>query len=196
MVQEDTVAMSKPKDKREAIMRSALKLFTTKGFDNTSTANISKNAGVGTGTLFNYFDSKEALINELYLETKKEFMGIFPPLSDDTLLTEEVVRTFWDLGINWGIRNPDKMKFIVMYKSSPYITKLTQSEIADEMELLGDLYQRSIEEGLIKDLPIDYLMEATTSHMYATILYLTSRKIKDPKVIEDLFPTGWDMIRK
>ncbi len=188
--------MSEKMNKRDAIMRSALKLFVTRGFDNTSTTSITKDAGVGTGTLFSYFENKEALINELYLGTKQEFMGIFPQLTEDSLLNEEAVKTFWDIGIAWGIKNPNQMKFLAMYKSSPYITKLTMDEFSAEFDLMGDIYQRSVDEGLIKDLPMDYLSEAIMSHVNFTILYLSSRKLKDPKVIEKFFPTLWDMIKK
>ena len=46
-------------DKKTAIMESALKLFTEREFHGTSTAQISKEAGIATGTLFNYFPTKE-----------------------------------------------------------------------------------------------------------------------------------------
>jgi Transcriptional regulator len=58
------------KDKRTAIMEAALKLFTQRGLHGTSTAQISKEAGVATGTLFNYFPTKDDLINSLYFEMK------------------------------------------------------------------------------------------------------------------------------
>ena len=60
------------KDKKTAIMEAALKLFTERGFHGTTTAQISKEAGVATGTLFNYFPTKEDLINSLYIEVKGE----------------------------------------------------------------------------------------------------------------------------
>lgn len=58
------------KDKRAAIMEAALKLFTGRRFHGTSTAQISKDAGVAKGTLFNYFPTKENLINSLSFYVK------------------------------------------------------------------------------------------------------------------------------
>jgi len=58
-------------DKRERILKAALELFNTYGFESTPTARITKEAGVATGTLFNYFKSKEELINVLYLTCKE-----------------------------------------------------------------------------------------------------------------------------
>ena len=48
-------------DTRTAIIKAALKLFTERGFHDTSTAQISRKAGVATGTLFNYFPTKKDL---------------------------------------------------------------------------------------------------------------------------------------
>jgi AcrR family transcriptional regulator len=46
---------------RREILEAALKLFSTKGFYNTTTKEISTRAGIAEGTLFNYFKTKEDL---------------------------------------------------------------------------------------------------------------------------------------
>ena len=53
------VDMKKNK-KRQDILDAAYELFTTKGFSNTTIMNIALKAGVGKGTFYLYFDSKEA----------------------------------------------------------------------------------------------------------------------------------------
>ena len=44
---------------RDRIVKSALTLFQTKGFDTTTTKAIARKAGIAEGTVFNYFKSKE-----------------------------------------------------------------------------------------------------------------------------------------
>ena len=44
---------------RERIVRAALDLFQTKGFDATTTKAIARKAGIAEGTVFNYFKSKD-----------------------------------------------------------------------------------------------------------------------------------------
>ncbi|MCL1981670.1 MAG: TetR/AcrR family transcriptional regulator [Clostridiales bacterium] len=51
--------------KRELILGTAFKLILEKGFANTKIIDIANSAGIGKGTLYEYFDSKEALILEL-----------------------------------------------------------------------------------------------------------------------------------
>jgi AcrR family transcriptional regulator len=46
---------------KERILKAALRLFREKGLDKTTTKQISKQAGIAEGTLFNYFKTKEDL---------------------------------------------------------------------------------------------------------------------------------------
>src|SRR5204863_6008546 len=47
-------------------MRTALELFTTLGYHDTTTALIAKKAGIAEGTIYRHFTSKQQLVNELY----------------------------------------------------------------------------------------------------------------------------------
>ncbi|MCB2181078.1 MAG: TetR/AcrR family transcriptional regulator [Desulfobulbaceae bacterium] len=49
------------KENRKKILRVAEKLFTRKGYEQTTTRDISESCGMAKGTLFNYFKSKETL---------------------------------------------------------------------------------------------------------------------------------------
>jgi AcrR family transcriptional regulator len=56
--------------KRAAILEAALDLFVERGFHGTAVPSVAERAGVGAGTIYRYFESKEALVNELYRERK------------------------------------------------------------------------------------------------------------------------------
>src|ERR1043166_7340922 len=47
---------------RERLFRSALALFTSKGYAETTVEDITEAADVGKGTFFNYFPSKEHIL--------------------------------------------------------------------------------------------------------------------------------------
>jgi len=51
---------------RGRLVRTALELFTTRGYHDTTTAQIAKKAGVAEGTIYRHFASKQQLVNELY----------------------------------------------------------------------------------------------------------------------------------
>lgn len=58
---------------KQAILAAALDLFSRKGFQVTTTKEISKKAGIAEGTLFNYFRTKEDLA--LYF-LEREVLGL------------------------------------------------------------------------------------------------------------------------
>lgn len=51
---------------RQRLIRAALELFATRGYHDTTTAQIAKKAGVAEGTIYRHFASKQQLVNELY----------------------------------------------------------------------------------------------------------------------------------
>lgn len=53
---------------RQRILEVAQELFASRGFDATTTRDIAKSAGIATGTMFNYFSSKEAVVGSLAAE--------------------------------------------------------------------------------------------------------------------------------
>lgn len=55
-------------DIKARIKESGKNLFSKKGYKNTNVAEITKMAGVATGTFYNYYPSKEKLFIEIYLE--------------------------------------------------------------------------------------------------------------------------------
>ena len=57
----------KNKTKQDDILEAALELIAERGFHGAPISMIAKKAGVGEGTIYIYFENKDALINELYL---------------------------------------------------------------------------------------------------------------------------------
>src|SRR6201992_2952952 len=74
-------------DKREAIMTAALELFVERGFYGTAVPEIAEQAGVGAGTIYRYFESKEALVNAIYRQEKTRWAHLvvddFPATAAD-----------------------------------------------------------------------------------------------------------------
>ena len=70
--------------KRRQILDGARQVFLEKGFDSASMNDIAEAAGVSKGTLYVYFDSKEALFRELVRQEKAaQFPAIFDFDSSD-----------------------------------------------------------------------------------------------------------------
>jgi AcrR family transcriptional regulator len=56
------ITADEKKATRERILDAAVSLFRSRGFDSTTTRDIAQESGIATGTLFNYFETKEAIV--------------------------------------------------------------------------------------------------------------------------------------
>jgi len=61
-------------DKRETILRSAIKVFAQKGYFNSKVADIAKEAGIADGTVYLYFKSKEEILHSVFDRAMEEFI--------------------------------------------------------------------------------------------------------------------------
>ena len=60
---------------REKILQAARRLFAGAGFDATTTRDLAEAAGLASGTLFNYFATKEAVVAALVAEAADDGAG-------------------------------------------------------------------------------------------------------------------------
>lgn len=58
-------------DKKVAILEAAKELFLLKGFKAINVSDITKKAGVSVGTFYNYYESKEKLFLEVFIEENR-----------------------------------------------------------------------------------------------------------------------------
>ena len=63
--------------KRELILEAALKQFAEVGYNKATMQSIAKRAGVGKGTTYEYFPSKEALFMEVISSRLNEILNMF-----------------------------------------------------------------------------------------------------------------------
>ena len=61
-------------DKRMAVIQAAMELIAENGFHGTPMSGIAKRAGVAAGTIYHYFESKDALIEATYALLEEQLL--------------------------------------------------------------------------------------------------------------------------
>lgn len=61
-------------DKREAILRAAIRVFSQNGYFNSKVADIAREAGIADGTVYLYFKSKEEILHSIFDRAMEEFI--------------------------------------------------------------------------------------------------------------------------
>ena len=79
-------------DVKSTIFECGKHLFSTKGFKKTNIKEIAENAGIGVGTFYNYFASKEQLLIEIYKKENERLKTRLIESLDLTLEPVELIR--------------------------------------------------------------------------------------------------------
>jgi AcrR family transcriptional regulator len=116
-----TPPTAKRGDKREAILAAALELFVERGFWGTAVPEIAERAHVGAGTIYRYFDSKEALVNAIYREEKLRFTAAVLTDFPATATIREQFRTIWMRMAAFAMANPSGFVFLELHHHASYL---------------------------------------------------------------------------
>jgi TetR/AcrR family transcriptional regulator, repressor of fatR-cypB operon len=178
-------------DKREQIILSAIKLFSTRGFQATSTTSITQHAGVGTGTLFLYFKSKDEMINTIYLEVKAEIaneigMGIMNQTSFRGKL-----KLIWINMVRWALQNHEKFLFVEHFSHSPFINNITKEEAIGGFKFIFDLIREGVKNEVFGEYNDEYVFTLLNSHINGTISYILANGNDVEKMIDQSFTVLW-----
>lgn len=183
------------KEKELQILNASLKLFVEKGFHGTSTAEISKSAGVATGTLFHYFKTKEELINRLYLYSKESMVGEIAGQYNSEKSFKENIKYLWISLVDFGIKKPEMFQFILSFHCSPYITSLTKEEIENRLEMALEAYTVGLKKHEIKNISYELIVDFLWGSIVATVGHIEKYPEKSiPDVKEQAFDLFWDGI--
>lgn len=145
----------KPKQIRtyKKITDVAIVLFVKYGVQGTSMAMIAKKAGIATGSIYNYFENKEKLINEIFeniCNQAVDYVG-------QDISTEGSVRERFEAivrrEIAYKMKFPGHFQFITQYTYSPLILKEIQAGNKPEHHPMAQVFEDGRNEGIIQPLP-------------------------------------------
>jgi TetR/AcrR family transcriptional regulator, repressor of fatR-cypB operon len=144
-------------DKREEIMQAALELIAEHGFHGAPMAMVAERAGVGAGTIYRYFASKDALIAEIFGELEKKVVeSLMQGYSLDRPLRERFVYLSTMI-TRYFMDNAIQFRFIEQYVNSPFGMSMRRERLfgkARDIDLFRHLLQEGIDRRELKDLPL------------------------------------------
>ena len=184
--------------KRQDILQAAMALFMDKGFQNTKMEDIAIDAGVGKGTLYEYFENKQDIFDEACIEYVNVIIDNIRYVSnmDDTFNNKLLILFNGKLKMesdfeDMSIDNILSSKNII---SEETIKKIIL-KISEMYGLICNIIDQGKEEGVVKK---SIKSEITACMIMGTMgeyLRLISHKkeneIKDDDVIFDLLYNGF-----
>jgi AcrR family transcriptional regulator len=110
-------------EKVELIMTTALELFANNGYDSTSISKIAKAAGISKGLMYNYFQSKEALLAKIMMSGMDSFLHFLQVEDMEHIKKEELIR-FIDGNLDSLKQNTDYYKLYFSLVFQPKVFKI------------------------------------------------------------------------
>jgi len=137
------------------ILAAALTLFRDEGVS-VSTARIAKAAGVSNGTLFNYFPTKQALIDALYTSIKSELAEALVTIPAEGSI-EARMRLLWDRWFAWARENRSSYDVMNLLYQANLASPEAQKAGIEAIEGAASALTEAMNRGILVDLPLEYL---------------------------------------
>lgn len=148
--------MTTPKQrKRKLILESAYEIFMEEGYANTKIIDIAAHAGIGKGTIYEYFDSKESIFTALFDnfadKYKKNYETIKTQYQEDS--SSEQLKAFLSFEANMTafIGHPKKLPsgmFVQMELfKNPDLSKIFKKFMEYKFNCLLEIVKKGIDSG-------------------------------------------------
>jgi AcrR family transcriptional regulator len=151
---------------RQRILGVARRLFARKGFEQTTTRDLTSAVGIAAGTLFNYFPSKEALATTLVADTLRDARADYERRLRGTESTDEALF----LLVVCGLRRLEPHRGYVGAVLETALRPFAESMVCAEADALR-LSQLEIVSGILASHAVDSEPSPVAMHLYWT-LYL------------------------
>jgi AcrR family transcriptional regulator len=145
--------------KAEAVLKAALLLFVERGFHGTPVPLIAERAGVGAGTIYRSFPSKEALVNALYQRWKGAVAACIMDGFPVERPPREQFRAVWERMAEFAVKHPAELAFLELHHHGSYLDPESRA-IEDNLQEFGvQMVKRAQTASAVKRLPAPLLIE-------------------------------------
>lgn len=186
-------------DKRSAVIHAMLELVAEHGFHGTPMALVAERAGVAAGTIYRYFENKDALIREtfgfleerLFAAVMLEYPG-GRPVRDRFLHAGKTI-------LRHLIASPRDFSFLEQFQNSPFGVDHRRDKMLGrgERNLILDLFEEGVRVEILKDLPLPILFNLAFGPLIqicrdAILGFVTL----DDRLIDQSVEACWDAVKR
>lgn len=183
-------------EKKLAILDATLRLIRNNGFHNAPMSQVAKEAGVGTGTIYHHFESKEAIIAALYAQ-QKELMGraLLKGDKPGDNYRERFFR-FWINLYKHFANHPDGFLFLEQYANSPYITTNTREDNEHFYAPVVAFIAQGVKNGILRNMDPELLVALIYGNITTCVkLHLSGQYKMNPVRLKQAVQTTWDGVK-
>jgi AcrR family transcriptional regulator len=157
--------------RRTEILDAAVQLFAERGYQQTEMQNLADQVGVGKGTLYRYFASKDSLFlaaaDRVMVRLREAVDAAIAGIDDPIERIRQGIRSF----LRFFSERPERVEILFQerahFKDRKKPTFLQHREI--NVERWRALYRDLIGQGRLRDMPADRISDVIGDLLYGTI---------------------------
>ncbi|WP_324670740.1 TetR/AcrR family transcriptional regulator [Hymenobacter sp. GOD-10R] len=183
-------------DKETQILEAAMKLLIEHGTQGTPMSAIARAANTGMGTIYNYFATKEELINAIYLYVKRNQLHSVAEPATDEPIKRRFDRYYTSL-LQYLVAHPEQFRFMDHYQNAPVLTPTTRQQGLETIAPVADLLAKGQQQGIVKEIGIDELLEFLNGGMMGVVRWvLNNDKPLTQTFLDSQARIAWDAIKQ
>jgi AcrR family transcriptional regulator len=102
-------------NRRNAILKSARKLFFDKGFKQVTVESIAKRAELSKGSIYLYYNSKEEIYTQILLSDIDKFHDRFTGILNDPVSASDALIRYSDIYVDFFINDRELFRILMTY---------------------------------------------------------------------------------
>lgn len=188
--------LQKSIDKRNALIKATIELVNNNGFHATPMSKIAKMANVSPATIYLYFENKQDLVNQTYIEVKAKYTKYAFENYLESMPVEAGFELIWKRIADFKLNECENAMFLAQCDNTPMIDEASRQEGIKHLQPLLNLWARGIKEGIIKPMS-DYLLYAYSINPLSFLMISQKRgafKLNDTN-IQEAYESAWNSIR-
>jgi len=139
-------------DKRDALLRAAVRVFARRGFFNAQVADVARVAGVAAGTVYLYFRSKDHLLTSIFDRTMREAIdegrAALAGIADPVARLREIARLHLDrLGRD---RDLAVVFQVELRQSTKYMERFSSTLLQEYLAMIRDTIAEGQADGSLR----------------------------------------------
>jgi AcrR family transcriptional regulator len=188
----ENLRQRKKDERMKRIQDSALKLFGKDGFQKTTISKIAEKANLGTGTVYNYFKSKEEILFSIIQDRSDEYVSRLDQIidkSDKDIFGD--VSSFIDIYLeSFSIYNKTIWREMIGTGLSKNLQIMSLVDKVDQgfIERFSELLNKFQENGILRnDIKAEDLVSIIDNLMMSHILrYISDKKMSLNKLKKNI----------
>jgi TetR/AcrR family transcriptional regulator, fatty acid metabolism regulator protein len=148
-----------PVDKRRLILDAAVRVFARRGFHHCRVSDVADEAGVAYGLVYHYFESKEEILNTLFLERWQIMLDAIAEIDARDLPVRDKLYSIAGFIIDSYRHDPDLMKVIIVEvtRAANSFGRLHLDRIREAYAGISDIVESARADGSFKsDIPSEF----------------------------------------